>query len=261
MQQKRNNSRVTCCAALSLILHYWFTSPYASRPAAGSADSSSEGYCAQSNKQQQWWHKQQQHQLVRPQPPEVPPSGCISNRSELQHSSRPLEWRVQATDVDASKTTQGPTDRHDRSAAQYAYTPLAEASMQYYYLTTSPPVKLPIEATAHAAAAAVAPFKVSVYTEADMLAKQQQQQGVQGPASMLSSLGAGGFNSLLSGCDVFCSLSSSRQMLVMSLVARGTAATDNMFVGVTSASHADQRGLQVCSVCCCWSESSVASSV
>jgi hypothetical protein len=33
--------------------------------------------------------------------------------------------------------------------------------------------------------------------------------------------------------------------MVFSLVVRGSAALDNVFVGVTSSTHTDQRGLQV----------------
>ncbi|WIA30900.1 hypothetical protein OEZ86_000952 [Tetradesmus obliquus] len=49
----------------------------------------------------------------------------------------------------------------------------------------------------------------------------------------------------LPGFDAFVSTSSSRQLMVLSLVVRSSASLDNVFVGVTSSTHTDQRGMQI----------------
>lgn len=125
---------------------------------------------------------------------------------------------------------------------------VAEARVLYYYLRTSPAVN-PLSADAGSQRSPLLPLKVSVHTDSDMQAKEQQLQELQqqdsifgGPSSTGTSLGG-----LLSGsgCDVFCSVSSSKQALTLSVVARGSAAVDNLFLGVTSVNHTDQRGLQV----------------
>jgi hypothetical protein len=90
-------------------------------------------------------------------------------------------------------------------------------------------------------------FRVSVMTDADHAALRQEElkqlqamrQAVYGGGS--SSVGGG----VAGDCDVFCSTSSSSQRMMLSLVARSSASLDNLFVGVTSSSHTDQRGLQV----------------
>eukprot|EP00878_Enallax_costatus_P011178 GHUV01011672.1.p1 GENE.GHUV01011672.1~~GHUV01011672.1.p1 ORF type:complete len:351 (+),score=97.97 GHUV01011672.1:648-1700(+) len=117
--------------------------------------------------------------------------------------------------------------------------PLTDPSVQYFYLKTSPLVRISTDDPT-SAAAPVVPLKVHISTEADILAHQQQQGGI---LDLLSNAAQPG--SSLPGCDVFCSVSSSQQQLGLSLVSRSSAGVDNLFVGVTGPNHTRQRGLQI----------------
>lgn len=246
-------------------------SPYASRPAGSIAANS---HCAPAQQQQQqWWQRQQQQQqqLVRPQPPEVPPSGLTDgNESQDKATHSTVRFRlasgseqqevtaaaagaaaIAATGVGSSYRTPS-----QQPPQQQALATAADPIMQYYYLKTSKAPQLKGIAGLPAAALPVlGPLKVNVYAESDLLAHSQQSSSSSGRGTSHDGGAAGLWSGakpstgegwgLLSGFDAFVSTSSSRQLMVFSMVVRGSAAVDNVFAGVTSSNHTDQRGLQV----------------
>jgi hypothetical protein len=128
--------------------------------------------------------------------------------------------------------------------------PANDPKVQSFYIKT---VTSP---AAVSGAVPLQPLKVAVSTEADMMIQQQQQwqQRASGSSTSSKEGAAAGFadggsafsyTAAAASCDIFCTVSSSRQLLVFSFVAKSSAGLDNIFVGATSVNHIDQRGLQV----------------
>uniref|UniRef100_A0A383V9C7 Potassium channel tetramerisation-type BTB domain-containing protein n=1 Tax=Tetradesmus obliquus TaxID=3088 RepID=A0A383V9C7_TETOB len=249
------------------------SSPYASRPAAGSSSSSSS-YCSQP--QQHHWRQQQQ--LVRPQLPEVPPAGLTAASKAHEKStvgiklgsSKPHKSSSAgggstapsnaAAAAAASMGGKHSSNRHQQQQQQQLPLPVhTEPLMQYFYLNTSRPT-----AAQDGVLPAAHPLRVTVLPESDLQISSSQSsgssssssypgrpagpqgQGIWGNAAAGSAGGpAADAWGVLAGFDAFVSTSSSRQLMVLSLVVRSSAALNNVFVGVTSSTYTDQRGMQI----------------
>jgi hypothetical protein len=133
--------------------------------------------------------------------------------------------------------------------------PYSAPAVQDFYMLTSPATGIWGNSSSSSSGLPL-PLRVSVMTEADMLALQHAQRQRRGPharpSSSSSSSSGGVFEHAAEGAeagpfdfDVFCSTSSSRGRMGLSLVVRESAELDNVFVGLTTPNQADQRGLQV----------------
>lgn len=146
--------------------------------------------------------------------------------------------------ADAASAVQHAEQDSVSAAAPTEYSP--PAVQDFYMLTSRPRVNLA------GSSMLPAPLRISLLTDSDMLAlqqhAQQQQQQWHGPAPHSSSGGGCGYDEppeLDFDFDLFCSSSVGRDMMSLSLVVRESAELDNVFVGLTTPSQSDQRGLQV----------------
>jgi hypothetical protein len=131
--------------------------------------------------------------------------------------------------------------------------PYSAPAVHDFYMLTSPATG--IWGNSSSSSSMPLPLRVSVLTEADMLVLQHAQRQRRGPntRSNSSSNSSGGvFDHAAEAAeagpfdfDVFCSTSSSRGRMGLSVVVRESAELDNVFVGLTTPNQADQRGLQV----------------
>lgn len=257
-------------------------SPYASRPAPpGTPEQQQQQRWLRQQWQQQCspgGQQQQQQRVANTAMPEAPQAASEADvqaeataddwdaltyplpvapreLEQLLHSSsaakRQPQQQASVTPVgagsvaDAASAAQHAEQDSVSAAAPTGYSP--PAVQDFYMLTSRPRVSLA------GSSMLPAPLRVSLLTDSDMLAlqqhAQQQQQQWHGTAPHSSSSGGGcGFEEppeLDFDFDLFCSSSVGRDMMSLSMVVRESAELDNVFVGLTTPSQADQRGLQV----------------
>jgi hypothetical protein len=163
------------------------------------------------------------------------PSSAAKPQPPQQDSVMPAGAGTAAADAEQDSASAA-------AAAPTEYSP--PAVQDYYMLTSRPRVNLA------GSSMLPAPLRVSLLTDSDMLALQQHAQQQQQQWHGLAPHGSStcGFEEppeLDFDFDLFCSSSVSRDMMSLSLVVRESAELDNVFVGLTTPSQADQRGLQV----------------
>jgi len=202
---------------------------------------------------------QQQQQQQASSHPEVTAqhqaSAAVSGGMSLSgQQPQPLQHRaVGSAAQDESTSAAGAAGAAAADGVEAdAATEYTAPTVQDFYMLTSPAGGADGSTGSSSSSMFGSPLRVSVLTESDALALQhmQQQRGQ-------SSSSSGGYfaepdeASALS-FDVFCSTSSSKGLMSLSLVVRESAGLDNVFVGVTTTNQADQRGLQVRCGDVCW---------
>lgn len=201
----------------------------------------------------------QQPALVRPLPPDVPPSGKADTRSArpppaIQQAAA-THWMQLGEHAQRGRGGGGGNQHHQSSHHQQQQQQAAPVGQQpppapptlaqHYYIKTSPALLR----SAGVAGLPALPLRVNVFTEDDLAPPPPAASGGAGDAASGPALAAaaarGSPAGLVGGADVFISSSAGRGQMLLSVVARNSAGLDNLFVGVTSANHTDQRGMQV----------------